>query len=64
MPIYDYKCTKCGRETEVMEPMNTSPIYACAICNNTMVKLVTGGSFRLTGHDFPSKSLKERGRIG
>jgi len=31
MPIYEYYCTKCGHEEELLQPMNAEP-PTCKIC--------------------------------
>ncbi len=31
MPIYEYYCTKCGHEEELLQPMNADP-PTCKIC--------------------------------
>jgi len=40
MPIYCYRCNKCGRELEKIQKVNENPI-ACPSCGRMMAKLPT-----------------------
>ena len=33
MPIYDYKCSNCGHETEVIQKISDKPKTICPKCN-------------------------------
>lgn len=51
MPIYEYKCQKCGKELEVMHKVNDPAPAECPACHEagTMEKLVSRTSFQLKG---------------
>ena len=49
MPIYEYKCTKCGDEFEVMQKMSDSPKEDCEKCKGKLEKLISQSSFALKG---------------
>ena len=51
MPIYEYKCTKCGKELEVMHKVNDPAPAECPECHEkgTFEKLVSRTSFQLKG---------------
>jgi putative FmdB family regulatory protein len=50
MPIYDYKCSNCGHQFEVIQKFSDNPIKICPKCNEEFVqKLVSAPSFRLKG---------------
>ena len=50
MPIYDYKCSKCEHQFEVIQKFSDKPIKICPECNQGSVqKLVSAPSFRLKG---------------
>ena len=50
MPIYDYKCSKCGHQIEVIQKISDNPITLCPKCNKKgLKKLVSAPSFRLKG---------------
>ena len=50
MPIYEYKCSKCEHQFEVIQRFSDNPIQICPECNKKSVqKLVSAPSFRLKG---------------
>ncbi len=50
MPIYDYKCSKCEHQFEVIQRFSENPVESCPACNKkTVKKLVSAPSFRLKG---------------
>ena len=50
MPIYDYKCSKCDHQFEVIQKFSDNPLKKCPECNlNTVSKMVSAPSFRLKG---------------
>jgi putative FmdB family regulatory protein len=43
MPIYEYRCTKCGSEFELKRPFSEVHVPApCARCGGSSEKLVSG----------------------
>ncbi len=49
MPIYEYKCMKCGDEFEAMQKFSDSPIRKCSSCGGPVKKLISHSSFHLKG---------------
>ena len=50
MPIYEYKCSKCEHQFEMIQRFSDNPIEICPACNKKSVKkLVSAPSFRLKG---------------
>jgi len=50
MPIYEYKCSKCEHQFEIIQRISDIPIEVCPECSQTSVnKLVSAPSFRLKG---------------
>lgn len=50
MPIYDYKCSDCEHQIEVIQKISDKPKVACPKCNKkTLKKLISAPSFRLKG---------------
>ena len=64
MPIYEYQCTECGYQAEVLQKISDDPLKDCPECGKpTMKKMVTAAAFRLKGGgwyetDFKSGSKK------
>ena len=50
MPIYEYQCTECGYQTEVLQKISDEPLKDCPECGKpTMKKMVSAAAFRLKG---------------
>jgi putative FmdB family regulatory protein len=49
MPIYEYKCTKCGKEFEVIQKFSDEPVTKCIHCSGKVEKLISQSSFHLKG---------------
>ena len=50
MPIYEYKCSKCEHQFELIQRFSDNPVEICPECNKKAVsKLVSAPSFRLKG---------------
>jgi len=50
MPIYEYQCTECGYQTEVLQKISDDPMKDCPECGRpAMKKMVTAAAFRLKG---------------
>lgn len=49
MPIYEYKCTSCGNEFEIIQKVGAGPLRKCRECNGKLEKLISRSSFQLKG---------------
>jgi len=50
MPIYEYKCSKCEYQFELIQRFSDNPVEICPECNKkALTKLVSAPSFRLKG---------------
>ena len=49
MPIYEYKCTKCGKEFELIQKFSDKPATKCPDCSGKVEKLISQSSFVLKG---------------
>ncbi len=49
MPIYEYKCKKCGSEFEVFKKITDPDERNCKFCNGQVNKLISLSSFQLQG---------------
>jgi len=63
MPIYEYKCTKCGHEFELIQKFSDKPAKKCPECSGKVEKLISQSSFVLKGTgwyqtDFADKKKK------
>jgi len=50
MPIYDYKCSNCEHQFELIQKFSDQPAEVCPECSKKSIqKLVSAPSFRLKG---------------
>ena len=50
MPIYEYKCSKCEHQFEIIQRFSDNPLESCPKCGQKSIKkLVSAPSFRLKG---------------
>ncbi len=68
MPIYEYACTKCKHQTEVLQKFSDPLVTECELCHGKMKKLISQSTFHLKGTgwyvtDYASKN-KESGDKG
>ena len=60
MPIYEYKCQKCGHYFEVLQRISEEPLSTCPECKkNTLKKLVSAPNFRLKGEGWYETDFKK-----
>jgi putative FmdB family regulatory protein len=61
MPIYEYKCSKCGHITEAWQGFSDPPLSTCEACGGPVKKIISQNTFHLKGSgwyvtDYASKS--------
>jgi len=49
MPIYEYRCRKCGNEFELIQKLSDPPPEGCPKCEGEVEKLISAPSFQLKG---------------
>ncbi len=49
MPIYEYKCQKCGRQFEAFQGITDPELKSCKFCKGKVQKMVSLSSFSLKG---------------
>ncbi len=49
MPIYEYRCSKCGKEFEEWQKFSDPPVEACPDCGGKASRLISHSSFVLKG---------------
>jgi putative FmdB family regulatory protein len=73
MPIYEYRCERCGHEMEALQKISDAPLVDCPQCGEpALKKLISAAGFRLKGGgwyetDFKKgakKNLHEAGHKG
>jgi putative FmdB family regulatory protein len=64
MPLYEYKCTKCGSVFEVLQKVQAPPFKKCIHCQGEVKKVLSPPSLQFKGSgwyitDYASKSHQE-----
>ncbi|HPD56241.1 MAG TPA: zinc ribbon domain-containing protein [Smithellaceae bacterium] len=49
MPIYEYKCQKCGKQFEALQGINDPDLKSCKFCRGKVHKMMSMTSFALKG---------------
>jgi putative FmdB family regulatory protein len=52
MPLYDYKCTQCGKVTEVRHGFNESHADPCPACGGTMQRVFSAAPIVFKGSGY------------
>jgi putative FmdB family regulatory protein len=63
MPIYEYRCTECGHQTEVLQKISEPPLTVCSVCGKpSMTKLLSAAGFQLKGSGWYATDFKSASR--
>ena len=49
MPLYEYKCLKCNRRTEKIEPVNGPHLKKCPHCGGKVESLISASAIHFKG---------------
>jgi putative FmdB family regulatory protein len=50
MPIYEYRCARCGRRTEAFQKMNEPPLATCEFCGGALRKMISPPAIHFKGN--------------
>jgi len=65
MPIYEYKCSKCGHIQEAWQKFSDPPLEGCEVCGSPVKKIISNNTFHLKGTgwyvtDYASKKAESQ----
>lgn len=61
MPIYEYQCTSCHHQFDIIQKINDEPIKDCPECHkDTAIKLVSAAGFQLKGSGWYVTDFKNK----
>ena len=49
MPIYEYKCKKCGSILEILQKLNDPPLEKCPECGGLLKKVISPPAIQFKG---------------
>ena len=52
MPLYDYKCTKCGHVFEAQQKISEAPLKYCPLCKSPVKRLISASGIIFKGSGF------------
>jgi putative FmdB family regulatory protein len=59
MPIYEYRCSSCGTQNDVMQKMSDAELTVCPTCGKeTYSKQLTAAGFQLKGNGYYATDFK------
>ncbi len=59
MPIYAYRCAKCGHELDALQKLSEPALVDCPACGQpALAKLVTAAGFQLKGSGWYATDFK------
>ena len=61
MPIYEYRCLKCGKTFEALQSISAEPISKCIHCHGKTKKIVSLSSFQFKGKGWYITDYKKSG---
>jgi len=60
MPIYEYRCTKCGHQEEFLQKASEPALSKCPACGKaTFQKLLSAAGFQLKGTGWYATDFKK-----
>lgn len=63
MPIYEYACTACGEQTEILQKISEPPAKKCPACGKLkLTKQISAAGFRLSGGGWYETDFKKDGK--
>lgn len=61
MPIYEYKCSSCGAQKDVMQKLSDTPLTQCPECGKaTFSKQLSAAGFQLKGSGYYATDFKDK----
>ena len=62
MPIYEYRCSKCGAQKDVMQKLSDAPLTTCPECGGlSFDKQISAAGFQLKGSGWYPTDFKGSG---
>ena len=60
MPIYEYRCHKCGQTIEITQKFSDRPLRRCPSCSGKVTKIISNCSFHLKGTGWYVTDYKQK----
>lgn len=65
MPLYEYRCTKCGHQFEKIQSFSAEPLTECPVCQGLIERLISAPAVQFKGSgwyvtDYAGKSASAK----
>ncbi len=60
MPIYEYKCEKCGHTFEVIQKFSDEPIASCTACSGPVHRVLSPPGLMFKGPGFYATDYQQK----
>ncbi|MFT4114854.1 FmdB family zinc ribbon protein [Silvibacterium sp.] len=65
MPLYEYRCTKCGHQFEKIQSFSAEPLTECPVCQGLVERLISAPAVQFKGSgwyvtDYAGKSASAK----
>jgi putative FmdB family regulatory protein len=61
MPIYEYRCSSCGAQKDVMQKISDAPLTKCPECGQeAFAKQISAAGFQLKGSGYYATDFKNK----
>jgi len=61
MPLYEYKCSKCGSVFEVIQKVNEPPLKKCLQCSGSVHKVISPPALQFKGSGWYITDYAQKG---
>ena len=62
MPIYEYRCSSCRAQKDVLQKINDAPLVTCPVCQQaTFIRQISAAGFQLKGSGWYVTDFKNSG---
>ncbi len=61
MPLYEYRCTKCGERIEVLQHLSDAPLAECPRCGGSLEKVISAPALQFKGSGWYVTDYARRG---
>lgn len=62
MPTYQYRCTECGTELEVVQKFTDDPLSVCDVCQGQLRKVYSAVGVVFKGSGFYATDNRTKGK--
>ena len=63
MPIYEFRCKKCGNQIEIIQKMADKPPTRCKKCGGRLEKMISQTAFQFKGEGWYVTDYARKGSV-